>query len=120
MTKAIHSLILFFVVLSNALSANGRNVISNTIEQDNRFFDFTEVFTSPMPLKISIEDSMCHGCWTVYILTKSDIFERVLNIDINCVNCIIDPYKIEKSIWQNAKRHYDSNLNRDIFKFKIA
>ena len=120
MTKAIHSLILFFVVLSNALSANGRNVISNTIEQDNRFFDFTEVFTSPMPLKISIEDSMCHGCWTVYILTKSDIFERVLNIDINCVNCIIDPYKIEKSIWQNAKRHYDSNLNRDIFKFKIV
>ena len=119
MTKAIHLLILFFAALLNALSANGRNVISNTIEQDNRTFDFTETFTSPMPLKISIEDKICQGYWTISILTNSDIFERALNIDINCVNCIIDPYKIDESIWQDAKRHYDSNLNRDIFKFRI-
>lgn len=120
MTKAIFSLILCFAFLSNTLSANGGNIISTMIEQDGRLCDFREVFSSPAPLKISTKDGVGYGCWTVYILTNRDIFEKVLDMDINCVNCIIDPYTIEKSIWQDAKRHYDSSLNRDIFKFKIV
>lgn len=119
MTKAILALILLLTGLTNTLSANGRNVISDTVMQDNRAFDFTEIFISPMPLNISIKDSICHGYWTVSILSNSDIFERALNLDKNCTNCIIDPYKIDKIKWKNAKRHYDSTLRRDIFKLRI-
>lgn len=120
MTRATFLLILCIVVLSNAPFAISGNVISNEIEQDDSIFYFSEVFVSPIPLKISTEDSTHHGHWTVYVLTNCDIFERVLDIDTNCENCIIDPYKIDKSIWQYAKRHYNSILNRDIFKLKIV
>lgn len=118
-----HYLILTIAICSlflpRAFQAQGGELISPIIEQNDESFGFDHVVTDVSPLTFSLTDEHLSGKWEVNILSNGGAYVEVPSTVQSQNQCIFDPTQLTLTICMQARRFYDSSLNRDLFELQI-